>query len=638
MQFDVYGPYTLSRNEEYYGGNTRSSSTKNAQELVKEVTRLAETDGVDFTKYDNKNSGYVDLVAVVTAGHNEAEGGDAKSIWPHQSTVWNTTRVSGKILSAYLMTSELRGNRGAVMSNIGTFCHEFGHVLGLPDLYNTEDRNAYTVDAWDIMCSGCYNNNSRTPPVYSAFERFMMNWMTPEQLTSPMQCKMGSLEQTNRAYIFAKTNHNLTPYNPNPSEYFMIENRQREGWDSVSSCLPGTGLLISHITFSLARWYSNTFNDMTPLGYDIVEAIQFEQTQSAATDTYPGKGGVTLFLPTLNNGQTLTDFQLSNIYEDAEGNVSFIVGTPTDVKIQLVPNVPDTFVTTFDKRIIQYDEQIVTISGHSLTSDHLHIHSTGRFALSWDGITWSGFDETLTDTIEGGNYHRNLHIRYAPTRQSCSATTGLLTIFTADSADYTLRTLYGIAPRPIYITAVDTVMADNQTTSSLRVTWTDVEDADYYYLTLYRAEKNGTSTTYIEQEQREVTAPSTAAIFSNLRSGTFYRITVEAAEQKSCFENISPSKEIITCTLKDIQDDSRIPVALCDDGRYILLTETPLPDGTQMAIYNSEGVLTYIQTLDPGTINPELPVNKLTKGNLYLIKLFADRIQRKDLWAKFIYK
>lgn len=638
VQFDVYGPYTLSRNEEYYGGNTTYSSSKNAQELVKEVTKLAEAAGVDFTKYDNKNSGYIDLVAVVTAGHNEAEGGEAKSIWPHQSTIWNTTRVSGKILTAYLMTSELRGSKGSIMANIGTFCHEFGHVLGLPDLYNTVNRDAYTVDAWDVMCSGCYNNNSRTPPVYSAFERFMMGWLTPLQLTSPLQHKLGSLEQTNSAYIFAKTNHNLNPYSPNPSEYFMIENRQRVGWDSISSCLPGTGLLISHITFSQNRWYENTFNNHTPLGYDVVEAIQSGQTQSSASDTYPGQGGVTSFLPTLNNGQTLSDFRLFNIFEHADGNVSFSVGDGSELKIQLTPQELDTFVSTFNKQVIEYDEKTVTISGQGLSSEHLYIRMTGRFALSWDGTTWSYFGETLTDTIQDGNYHRDLHIRYAPTRQSCSATTGLLTIFTEDSTDYTLRTLYGIAPRPTFITATDTIMAENQTTTSFRVTWTDVEDAEYYYLTLFQGEKKDTTITYTEKEQREVLAPGTVAIFSDLKSGTFYRITVQAAEHKSCFENISPNKELITYTLKDIQQDNQIPVVLCEDGSYMLLTDTPLPEGTHMAIYDAEGRMMDIQTLDGGVINPKIPVDKLTKGNLYLIKLFAEHMERKDLWAKFIYK
>ena len=57
-----------------------------------------------------------------------------------------------------------------------------------------------------------------------------------------------------------------------------------------------------------------------------------------------------------------------------------------------------------------------------------------------------------------------------------------------------------------------------------------------------------------------------------------------------------------------------------------------------MAIYDSEGMLMHVQTLATGVINPDIPVDKLCKGHLYLIKLFADRMSRKDLWAKFIYK
>ena len=628
IQYDVYGPYTLSHEEAYYGGNTQMSSTKNAQELVKETAKLAANAGVDFTPYDNTNGGYIDLVAIITAGHNEAEGGSASSIWPHQSTIWSPTYVSGKALSDYLMISELRGSSGKRMANIGTFCHEFGHVLGLPDLYNTEKGDVYTVGTWDIMCSGSYNNSSRTPPVYSAFERFVLGWLTPEQLSSANKYVLGSIEETNQAYIVSATTHNLKPFSPSPSEYFMIENRQRVGWDTVSSCLPGTGLLISHITFSSDRWNYNTFNNYTPLGYDIVEAVNAQPTQSTASDTYPGTAGITTFTPTLNNGNELTAYRLSNIYERKDKQVSFTVGNPSDEHLVLTPNTLRTFVSYYEHGAVEYDEQEVTISGHNLTSDQMLISVTGMYQLSWDGETWSGSGQTLTDAIQDGSYNRTIHIRYTPARQSCSVSSGQMSVLTADSTDYQLLSLSGIAPRPVYITAVDTVYAEAQTTNAFRIVWSEVEDAEYYYVTLYQDST--------ELERREVVAPNTAALFTDLKSGTVYRVSVEAAEHQSCSENISPKKEITTYTNSE-RKNSRLQVVRTDEGTYYLLTETPLPVGTVMALYTTEGEAVYSKSLEYGTINPEIPVDKLTKGQLYLIKLYVDKFTRKDLWAKFIY-
>ena len=68
ITFDVYGPYTVSHNMEYYGGNTSSSHSKNAKELVIEAINLAGNDGVDFSQYDANNDGVVDNVSVFFAG------------------------------------------------------------------------------------------------------------------------------------------------------------------------------------------------------------------------------------------------------------------------------------------------------------------------------------------------------------------------------------------------------------------------------------------------------------------------------------------------------------------------------------------------------------------------------------------
>ena len=92
----------------------------------------------------------------------------------------------GKRIDHYACSNELRDGAGSVIAGIGTFCHEFGHVLGMPDLYSTTYTTAFTPGEWSIMDHGSYNNQTRTPPLYSVYERYCMNMIA--------SCLRGSLK------------------------------------------------------------------------------------------------------------------------------------------------------------------------------------------------------------------------------------------------------------------------------------------------------------------------------------------------------------------------------------------------------------------------------------------------------------
>jgi M6 family metalloprotease-like protein len=173
-QFDVVGPYTLSQSYAYYGKNNDA----NVGEMIRDACKMADEDGVDFTQYDNDNDGKVDFVYVLYAGYGEADGGPANTVWPHNYDLRYTgvtCNVDGKTVRNYACSNEI-SYYSKLYNGIGTFCHEFSHVLGLPDLYETNQtpKGLHTLLDWDILDYGPYNNDGNTPPAYSAYERFYM--------------------------------------------------------------------------------------------------------------------------------------------------------------------------------------------------------------------------------------------------------------------------------------------------------------------------------------------------------------------------------------------------------------------------------------------------------------------------------
>ena len=198
--FDVYGPITLSNDREYYGGNNESGKDLNPAMMALEAcTQLDAT--VDFTEYDRDGDGYIDNVFLFYAGEGEAAGGGADTVWPHSWTLeaatGSTPVFDGVKLNRYACTNEWQKNRP---DGVGTFIHEFSHVMGLPDLYATSYTGAFTPGAWSTMDHGSYNNNGCTPPLFSVFERYALGWITPQQIYEPKSAKLNSIS-SNEAFI-----------------------------------------------------------------------------------------------------------------------------------------------------------------------------------------------------------------------------------------------------------------------------------------------------------------------------------------------------------------------------------------------------------------------------------------------------
>lgn len=291
-QFDVVGPVTLNKPMAAYGGNDSYGNDKNPWGMVAEACRLVD-DSVDFTLYDNDNNGEVDFVYVFYAGYGEADGGGANTIWPHQYFVsyYQTVRLDGKKINRYACSNEI-SNYSKQHDGIGPFCHEFSHVLGLPDLYTTNGANHRTNVNWDIMDYGPYNNDSNTPPSYSAYERFFMGWLQPRLINESEIITLNELQESNEALLITNTGeHNLIGNDPNPTTFYLLENRQQESWDKY---LPGHGMMLTKVMYSTYSWNNNMVNN-TPsrLGVDIIEADgkTADYSNNGSNTNYWGKPG-----------------------------------------------------------------------------------------------------------------------------------------------------------------------------------------------------------------------------------------------------------------------------------------------------------------------------------------------------------
>lgn len=294
LEFDVFGPITMSQPMAYYGGHDteKNRSDIRPQKMVIEACQQLD-DQVDFREYDRDGDGYIDNVFVFYAGEGENYSHNPDHIWPH---AWQLTyaedtpyRFDGVQLDYYACTNEwIRGmlydKQLDRPDGIGTFCHEFSHVMGLPDLYRTSGTEAvFTPRAWDVMDSGSYNNESMCPPYYSAFERYAFGWLDPLQLKEGADIRLNSINSNTGCII--KTDK--------AGEFYMLENRQKTGWDSY---IPGHGMLVWHIDYEQNVWYTNSCNNNPAHQYiDIVEADNLRTEVSRAGDSFPGTAGVTSF-------------------------------------------------------------------------------------------------------------------------------------------------------------------------------------------------------------------------------------------------------------------------------------------------------------------------------------------------------
>lgn len=235
------GWLTMPNFYSYYVGSNQGTGTfpNNAQKLAADAARAADP-LVNFANYDNNNDGKVDTILIVHAGKGAEFTGSSSDIWSHSwvTSQYDRPTLDGKQIYSYTIEPEYWSVPNDM--TVGVFAHELGHVLGLPDLYDT-DYGSRGVGRWSLMAAGSWNgpgNLGGSPAFPDAWSRTQLGWVVPTAIETHT---FGQAIPEVAANPFILK---LKPTTGRPNEYFLLENRQRASYDAY---LPGAGLLVWHI-------------------------------------------------------------------------------------------------------------------------------------------------------------------------------------------------------------------------------------------------------------------------------------------------------------------------------------------------------------------------------------------------------
>jgi len=367
---EVYGWFQVSNPVDYYAETPydRSRFPQNIDGFVTDVVSRADP-AVDFSKYDNDgpdnvpnsgdDDGYVDALMIVYAGvhgENNLRGVQSELFG---SNIYVTDDLSSNGGKLKIRTFTLAPELVESSLTIAVACHEFAHVLGLPDLYDETGRSA-GLGYWCLMSGGAYLPGGK-PGHLSAWCKIQLGWVAPVEVAENGTVYLDPVETSPAVFKIWEDGYGL-------SRYFLLENRQRTGFDAG---LPGSGLLIYHVDEN--QWFGTAYcgglsnNDFTHKLVDLEEAdgrCDLDYCNSFfgdGEDPFPGT----------SNNSTFDD--LSNPdSRDYEGNSTGVA----------VRNIGYSSWPT-----IQADITVRTPTGYSIAYDSCGITHKGWYNESyWGGV------------------------------------------------------------------------------------------------------------------------------------------------------------------------------------------------------------------------------------------------------------
>ncbi|MGH7596725.1 MAG: M6 family metalloprotease domain-containing protein [bacterium] len=392
----VYGWFTSDQARNYYAGTNNglnSNFPQNGAGFVRNIVGKADptvnyglydNDGPDGIPNSGDDDGYVDGVIVVYAGPGADWFPGNTNLWPHMNSLGTTNEYTtndvsangGMIKVSTFAVCPERAGGGSGLNQIrplGVFAHEFGHILGLPDLYDRTDaseapdfKNSEGLGEWCLMATGSWGgdgSHTETPAHMSAWCKIQMGWIAPKLVTqNTNSVTIRQAENNAEAYMLWEDGYRW-------SRYFLVENRQQTGFDRY---LNGAGLLIFHIDEN-SRWGRTVWSG-GPLNDDEThKLVDLEEADgNAHLDNTANRGDAGDSFPGTSNNRAFTNASTPNSRD--------YDGASTGVEIKNISN-----------------------SGATMTAD-IVIRQTLGYALAHDenGITgWGWGTTTAQDSWSG---------------------------------------------------------------------------------------------------------------------------------------------------------------------------------------------------------------------------------------------
>ncbi|MCP4580187.1 MAG: M6 family metalloprotease domain-containing protein [candidate division Zixibacteria bacterium] len=396
----------------YYvnGQNGFGSYPQNAQKLTEDIVDAVDP-FVNFSQYDNDTDGYVDGLVIVHAGPGAEFTSSNNDIWSHKWGI-SPRLKDGVYISTYSMQPEYWSSVGDI--TCGVYCHELGHVFGLPDLYDT-DNSSEGIGNWSLMAGGSWNGTLGNSPAHpDAWSKIQLGFVTPNNIATDQSGLSIPAVETNQTVFKLWTNG--SPAN----EYFLIENRQQTGYDTY---IPGNGLLIWHIDDNIgtntSEWWPGSGGSHYLVGLaqaDNLWQMEHNINRGNSGDSYPGS--------TVNRTFDVSSSPNSNDYAGAATNVSIssisnsastmtadvAIGVPQFIEDQefIIPNIaelhhnyPNPFNSKTAISFNLHQSARVEITVFDITGRLIKTLNTDKLEAGSHKVEWNGRDNYENDVSSG---------------------------------------------------------------------------------------------------------------------------------------------------------------------------------------------------------------------------------------------
>ena len=555
-----------------------------------------------FSQYDNDNDGVVDGIIGIHSGPGAEVGAQTEYIWSHSWTLGSSLEreYDGVTISNYIINPE---TRPWGMVGVGTICHEFGHTLGVPDLYDTDGSSA-GLGNWTLMSKGSWLGLEQTPANFCAWAKSKLDWITPTVISE-------GYFSLNHADSHAECYRINTD---NPEEYFLLENKQNIGNDTH---LPGKGLAIWHINETLDTYPSsnNVNSDEHNKGVDLEEADGMEHL-----DNGPSNG---------DNGDLFPGSSLNTVF-DFESTPSSVLSDGTDPNISITNIWEDGLIVRF---ALNYSVQCssVEVEVNQFSCD---LQETGTEVFNLHSVY--GCDSVVTVNTD---YTESYHVTLS--KSSCNPDfVGVeevyLTSFNGCDSIVTITT--DLLPSyNIELDVITCVMSSqgvevlNYSThkgcdSTITITTTYLETSTSFEPLIY---SNNVDFENYSSEAEEFYWEFGDGHFSNERSPNhsfenpgIYHVYLSAFREDCGYELVSQQIEISNDLAVGISDEAFATVNVYPNPTSeVLMVELGSVDliDLQLNFYNSKGELVLINAAPTNLSSIELDVRSLSTGIYNLV-------------------